>query len=80
MTSNDIDKCKLEDSSLVHQEKKALLPLKQKDIKDSFTNFFNKHFNDTFLHAKAEEKSDILFNYIYKENRDYSEKNILTRQ
>ena len=80
MTSNDIDKCKLEDSSLIHQEKKALVPLKQKDIKDSFTNFFEKHLDDSFLKAKASEKSELLFNYIYKENREYSEKNTLTRQ
>lgn len=80
MTSNDIDKCKLEDSSLIHQERKALVPLKQKDIKDSFTNFFEKHLDESFLKAKPGEKSELLFNFIYKENREYTEKNLLTRQ
>ena len=80
MTSNDIDKCKLEDSSLIHQERKALVPLKQKDIKDSFTNFFEKHLDESFLKAKSDEKSELLFNFIYKENREYTEKNLLTRQ
>lgn len=80
MSSNEIDQCKLEDSSLIHKEKKSIVPLKKNDIKENITKFFNDNFNDRFIKLSSLEKSDLLFNFIYKENRIYNEKSTLDRQ
>jgi len=79
MSQNEIDHCKLEDGSLTHQEKKTIVPLKKKDIKDIITNFFNNYYNDEFIKLSSLEKSDILFDFIYKENREFIEKSVLNR-
>tara|TARA_B100000886_G_C20385880_1_gene476024 strand:+ start:531 stop:932 length:402 start_codon:yes stop_codon:yes gene_type:complete len=80
MNENEIDQCKLEDSCLINKEKKSIIPLKKNDIKENIIKFFNDNFNDKFIKLSSLEKSDLLFNFIYKENRGYNEKYILDRK
>lgn len=79
MNENNIDQCKLEDSSLVHNGKKNIIPLKKNNIKENIIKFFDNNFDDKFIKLNNLEKAELLFNYIYKENRDYIEKSILKR-
>lgn len=79
MQNNEINKCKLEDSSLIHKEQKTIVPLKKVDIKDSIAKFFNNNFNDKFIKLSSAEKADTLFNFIYKDSREFVEKSSLNR-
>lgn len=79
MSNNDIDQCKLEEGYLVHKEKKSIIPLKKKNIHETLNNFFKKNFDENFMKLSAAEKADKLFNFIYKDNREFLDKSSLNR-
>lgn len=81
MLTNEIDQCKMEEGALVYEGKKAVVPLSKNAIKENILKFFkNESRKDSFKNGNDEEKSELLFNFIYdSENREYNDKSVLKR-
>ena len=78
METNEIGECKLQEGALLFKESKNIIPLKKEDIKNNILKFFSEHNNDEFKKYSPEEKSEILFKFVY-ENREYKENKTLKR-
>jgi len=79
LKSSNITKCNLPYGTLkVTKTKRKILPNKG-NIKDKYIAFFNSKFHDEdFQKANAEEKTNILYNYIYIENIEYKEEHAIS--
>ena len=78
METNEIGECKLQEGALLFKESKNVVPLKKEDIKTNILKFFTEHDDDGFKKYSPEEKSEILFKFVY-ENREYKENKTLKR-
>ena len=74
LKQNNITKCNLPFGTLkVVKTKRKVTPNKN-TIKDKYISFFNSRANDhDYISGTAEEKSNILFNYIYVDNIEFKE-------
>ena len=81
MLSNEIDQCQMEEGALVYQGKKAVVPISKSAIRENILKFFkNESKKDSFKNGTEEEKTELIFNFIYdSENREYNDKSILKR-
>jgi hypothetical protein len=72
LKTTNITKCNLPFGTLkVIETKRKIMPNKV-SMKDRYISFFNTRGKDTvFLDATPEEKSNILFNYIYVDNVEF---------
>jgi hypothetical protein len=74
----NITKCNLPFGTLkVVKTKRKITPSKV-TMKDKYISFFNTSFDETFIHASAEEKAGLLFNYIYVDNIEIKEESNIT--
>jgi hypothetical protein len=74
----NITKCNLPFGTLkVVKTKRKITPTKV-TMKDKYISFFNTTFDQTFIHADAEEKARLLFNYIYVDNIEIKEESNIT--
>jgi hypothetical protein len=79
LKSTNITKCNLPYGTLkVTKTKRKILPTKT-NIKDKYISFFNtRALDEDFQRANAEEKSNILYNYIYIENLEFKEEHSIS--
>jgi hypothetical protein len=79
LKNTNITKCNLPYGTLkVAKTKRKILPNKT-TIKDKYLAFFNSRAHDEdFVKANAEEKSNILYKYIYIDNIEYKEEHSIS--
>lgn len=76
---SNVTKCNLPYGILRVVTSKRKIAVNKSTIKDKYVHFFNtKALEPEFLNATAEEKSQILFNYIYVDNLEYREEQSVT--
>ena len=76
---NNVTKCNLPYGTLnVTKTKRKVLPTKT-TIKDKYICFFNTKYSDPdFIRANPTEKADMLYKYLYIDNIEYKEENIIS--
>lgn len=81
METNEIGECKLQDGALLFKESKSVVPITKGKVYENITFFFKKSPEelDSFNKLSAEAKTEKLYNFIYEENRTYTEKKSLKR-
>jgi hypothetical protein len=79
LKNSNITKCNLPYGTLkVAKTKRKILPTKT-NIKDKYIAFFNSRaLDEDFMRANAEEKSNILYKYIYIDNIEFKEEHSLS--
>ena len=79
LKSNNVTKCNLPFGTLkVIKTKRKVTPNKV-SMKDKYISFFNTRFLDRdFIESTPEEKSIILFNYIYVDNIEFKEESTIS--
>jgi hypothetical protein len=79
LKNTNVTKCNLPYGTLkVTKTKRKIMPTKA-TIKDKYIAFFNSRaLDEDFMKANAEEKSNILYNYIYIENIEFKEEHGIT--
>ena len=79
LKTSNITKCNLQFGTLkVVQTKRKILPNKV-SMKDKYISFFNtRALDEDYITGTAEEKSQILFNYIYIDNIEIKEESNIT--
>ena len=79
MQTNEIAECKLGDGALLFKESKNIIPLSKDGIKQNIIKFFEEYTNnEIFKKGSAEEKGELLFEFVYK-NREYKDNKTLKR-
>jgi hypothetical protein len=78
MSTNEIAECKLSEGSLLFKESKNVIPLSKENIRQNIIKFYKTQISDEFKKSSAENKAEILFNFVY-ENREYKENKSLKR-
>lgn len=79
MQTNEIAECKLSEGALLFKESKNVVPLSKDAIKMNIIKFFKENANeDEFKKAKAEDKAETLYKFIY-DNREYKQNTGLKR-
>jgi hypothetical protein len=79
LKNTNVTKCNLPYGTLkVTKTKRKIMPTKA-TIKDKYIAFFNSRaLDEDFVKANAEEKTNILYNYIYIENIEFKEEHGIT--
>ena len=79
LKNSNITKCNLPYGTLkVAKTKRKILPTKT-NVKDKYIAFFNSRaLDEDFMRANAEEKSNILYKYIYIDNIEFKEEHSLS--
>lgn len=79
LKSNNVTKCNLPFGTLkVIKTKRKITPNKV-SMKDRYISFFNTTSNEpVFINGTPEEKSVILFNYIYVDNIEFKEESSIS--
>lgn len=79
LRTNNVTKCNLPYGTLkVVKSKRKVTPNKV-SMKDKYISFFNtKALDPEFINASAEEKAQMLFNYIYVDNIEYKEESTIS--
>jgi hypothetical protein len=79
LKNTNVTKCNLPYGTLkVTKTKRKIMPTKA-TIKDKYIAFFNSRaLDEEFVKANAEEKTNILYNYIYIENIEFKEEHGIT--
>ena len=79
LRTNNVTKCNLPYGTLkVVKSKRKVTPNKV-SMKDKYISFFNtKATEPEFMNATAEEKAQMLFNYIYVDNIEYKEESTIS--
>lgn len=76
---NNITKCNLPYAILRVITSKRKIAVNKSTIKDKYIHFFNtKALEHEFINATPEQKSQILYNYIYIDNLEYREEQSVT--
>jgi hypothetical protein len=79
LKTNNIQKCNLPYGTLkVIKSKRKITPNKV-SMKDKYISFFNtRALEQDFINGTAEEKSNMLFNYIYVDNIEFKEESTIS--
>ena len=78
LKTTNITKCNLPFGTLkVVKTKRKITPSKV-TMKDKYNSFFNTSFDEEFIRMSPEEKSEVLFKYIYIDNIEFKEENNIT--
>jgi hypothetical protein len=79
LKTNNIQKCNLPYGTLkVIKSKRKITPNKV-SMKDKYISFFNtRALEQDFINGTAEEKSNMLFNYIYIDNIEFKEESTIS--
>jgi hypothetical protein len=79
LRTNNVTKCNLPYGTLkVVKSKRKVTPNKV-SMKDKYISFFNtKAMEPEFISATAEEKAQMLFNYIYVDNIEIKEESVIS--
>ena len=79
LKTNNIQKCNLPYGTLkVLKSKRKITPNKV-SMKDKYISFFNtRAVEQDFINGTAEEKSNMLFNYIYVDNIEFKEESTIS--
>jgi len=75
---NNVTKCNLPYGTLnMTKTKRKIIPTKM-NIKTKYIYFFNTYNNSEFYKMSAEEKSELLYKYIYIDNIEYKEEHVIS--
>jgi hypothetical protein len=79
LKNSNVTKCNLPFGTLkVVKTKRKVIPNKA-TMKEKYSIFYNtRALDDDFINATAEQKADILYNYIYVENIEFKEEQSIT--
>lgn len=79
LKTNNVTKCNLPYGTLkMVKTKRKVLPNKT-TMKEKYALFFNTRVNDDeFLHASPEQRSEMLYNYIYIDNIEFKEEHSIS--
>ena len=78
LKTTNITKCNLPFGTLkVVKVKRKIMPGKL-TMKDKYISFFNTSFDEEFIHATPERKSELLYKYIYVDNIEFKEESNIT--
>jgi hypothetical protein len=78
LKTTNITKCNLPFGTLkVVKTKRKIMPSRV-TMKDKYISFFNTSFDHSFINASPEEKSEILYRYIYIDNVEFKEESNIT--
>ena len=76
---NNVTKCNLPFGTLKLTKTKRKITPNKVSMKDRYIAFYNtRGLEHDFTHATPEEKSDILFNYIYVDNIETKEESVIS--
>jgi hypothetical protein len=78
LKQNNVTKCNLPYGSLnVTKTKRKIMP-NRTNIKTKYLHFFNQYNNSDFQKNSPQEKSELLYKYIYIDNIEYKEEHIMS--
>jgi len=78
LKTTNITKCNLPFGTLkVVKTKRKIMPSKL-TMREKYISFFNTSFDQHFIEMSADEKSQMLYNYIYVDNIEFKEENNIT--
>lgn len=78
LKTTNITKCNLPFGTLkVVKTKRKIMPSKV-TMREKYISFFNTSFDQDFIEMSAEEKAQMLYNYIYVDNIEFKEENNIT--
>ena len=76
---NNVTKCNLPFGTLKFVKSKRKVTPNKVSMKDRYISFFNTRYLDQdFIEGTPEQKSDILFNYIYIDNVEFKEESTIS--
>lgn len=79
LKSNNVTKCNLSFGTLKMVKTKRKITPNKVSMKDRYISFFNtRALGRDFIDSTPEQKSEILFNYIYIDNVEFKEESSLT--
>ena len=79
MDRNNIGKCEAPDNSsiVIYRKRKTIVPIKKDTIRDEIKRFFMTCNVREFNSLGADKKSEKIYDFIYKEDREYKYTDVL---